>query len=331
MFSRWNHSRTRRDDQPLPSRTFFKHPEAVPPPPEWAPAPEKKHTLGLYNEASESDYDAAEAFCNQYPVDPARPLPSEIVERIEKQGCGAWTLERPHTSRFVGVIEGGDVIRMRTEKKCEDVCAFSNLPIVGGWYDTKKKNGVYYEAQVNRMDDVIAVGELPRSRFSLTANTLLTLRCCLWMSGMACKPYPEFRLPGWNRLSAALHLDDLRKFCEDPDGGRDYALPPGIKHISPNDIIGCGYVFSSGAIFFTHNGRRLPDAFTGMFLPRAQYDVFAAIGVCGRNEVEVNFGRELFVWKEGNDWAWKIEGHVGMKLAGPSGAEEEDLPAYSRT
>lgn len=161
MFSRWNHSRTRRGDQPLPSRTFFKHSETLPPPPEWAPAPEKKHTLGLYNEASESDYDAAEAFCNQYPVDPARPLPSEIVERIEKQGCSAWTLERPHTGRFVGEIEGGDVIRMRTEKNCEDVCVFSNLPIVAGWYDTKKKNGVYYEVQVNRMDDVIAVGELP--------------------------------------------------------------------------------------------------------------------------------------------------------------------------
>lgn len=31
---------------------------------------------------------------------------------------------------------------------------------------------------------------------------------------MACKPYPLFRLPGWNRLSAALHLDDRRKFYE---------------------------------------------------------------------------------------------------------------------
>lgn len=150
-------------------------------------------------------------------------------------------------------------------------------------------------------------------------------------TGLACKPYPAFRMPGWNRLSAALHLDDLRKFCEDPDGGRDYALSPTTTRISPHDIIGCGYVFHTGAIFFTYNGRRLPDAFIGTFLPRERYDVFAAIGVCGENEVEVNFGRQLYMWKEANDWAWQVDGHVGSQLAGSGAGEDEELPAYSRT
>ena len=33
--------------------------------------------------------------------------------------------------------------------------------------------------------------------------------------GTICKPYPDYRLPGWNRLSAGLHLDDMQKFYED--------------------------------------------------------------------------------------------------------------------
>ena len=78
--------------------------------------------------------------------------------------------------------------------------------------------------------------------------------------GTACRPYPEWRHPGWNRLSAALHLDDFRKFFEDPNGGRDYT--PELTEVSEDDIIGCGYDFTRCSIFYTYNGRRLPDAFT---------------------------------------------------------------------
>lgn len=143
--------------------------------------------------------------------------------------------------------------------------------------------------------------------------------------GTSCRPYPLWRLPGWNRLSAGLHLDDFRKFFEDPEGGRDYTNL--LNHISPGDTIGCGYEFSSGALFFTHNGQRLPNAFTGIYLPRQNYDVFAAIGVEGYNVFDVNFGGELFRWKEGNEWAWRVEGHVGRLTRGYDDPNEQ-LPAY---
>ena len=70
--------------------------------------------------------------------------------------------------------------------------------------------------------------------------------------GTACKPYPEWRFPGWNRLSAGLHLDDMRKFFEDPNGGRDYT--PELTEVSEDDIIGCGYDFTRCSIFYTYNG-----------------------------------------------------------------------------
>ena len=146
-------------------------------------------------------------------------------------------------------------------------------------------------------------------------------------TGTACRPYPAWRLPGWNRLSSGLHLDDFRKFFEDPDGGRDYTSL--LNRISDGDTIGCGYEFASGTVFYTHNGLRLPPAFSGVYLPRHTLDVYAAIGVEGRNSFEVNFGADLFRWKEGNEWAWRVEGHVG-RLTGSSGAVDDELPSYSR-
>lgn len=150
------------------------------------------------------------------------------------------------------------------------------------------------------------------------------------LSGTACRPYPDYRFPGWNRLSAGLHLDDLRKFFEDPDGGRDYTAE--LTHIDPGDTIGCAYEFATGALFYTHNGHRLPVAFYGLYLPRHEYDVFAAVGVSGECDFDINFGGASFVWKQGNEWAWKVEGHVNGNIAelpGLGGNHEQDLPAYS--
>ena len=144
-------------------------------------------------------------------------------------------------------------------------------------------------------------------------------------SGTSCRPYPAWRLPGWNRLSAGFHLDDFRKFFEDGDGGRDYT--DAIGRINDGDTIGCGCEFATGVLFYTYNGMRLPNAFTGIYMPRQKYDVFAAIGVEGVCDFQVNFGGDHFRWKEGNEWAWRVEGHVG-KLNGSSSAVDEDLPSY---
>lgn len=117
----------------------------------------------------------------------------------------------------------------------------------------------------------------------------------------------------------------MRKFFEDPDGGRDYA---GISRVSSGDIIGCGYEFSSGSLFFTYNGVRLAEAFGGVYLPRNEHDVFAAIGVEQECEFEVNFGGDYFKWAEGNEWQWKVDGLVG-RLSDTARFDDE-LPAYTQ-
>jgi hypothetical protein len=74
---------------------------------------------------------------------------------------------------------------------------------------------------------------------------------------------------------------------------------------------------------------RAAPAFAGLYVPRADFDVYAAVGVCGRSRLRVNFGGAPFRWKEGNGWAWRVEGHVG-RLAGGPGGEAEGLPSYAQ-
>ncbi|KXN83987.1 Protein ssh4 [Leucoagaricus sp. SymC.cos] len=279
-------------------------------PPEWAPAPERSYQYGKYGDAPGDEYEAGEEFCMTHPLSPPRLLPSHIIDRIQSHGGRAWGIEYPSLSRFSGTISndnkgGPGVVKVQTTPECGDVCLMSDLPILAGLYDTYGKTGVYYEIQIHRMKKCIAVGT-------------------------ACRPYPEYRLPGWNRQSAGLHLDDMRKFFEDPDGGRDYTSDR--TRINPGDTIGCGYEFTTGSLFYTHNGCRLPEAFNGLYLPRQNFDVFAAVGVEGECDFDVNFGGDYFKWKDGNEWAWKIEGHVGGNIASGSGLRgevDEELPAYS--
>ncbi|KAF9553857.1 endosome protein [Agrocybe pediades] len=278
-------------------------------PPEWAPALENSHKYGKLDDAPAEEYRNALEFCKKYPLDYPKMLPSDTVDEINRIGCKAWGIEVPITPRFVGHIENYNpdskgkpaVVSVRTQSKCKDVCLLSTIPIVAGLYDFGRKKGMYYEVYIKKMKGIIAIGT-------------------------ACKPYPQWRLPGWDRMSAGLHLDDMRKFFEDPNGGREYAQGL-ITRISPGDTVGCGYELQTGAIFYTYNGTRLPNAFTGIYLPHNDQDVFAAIGVEGDCEFEVNFGGELFRWLEGNEWDWRVEGHVG-RLEGRSGHLDDELPSY---
>ncbi|TFY78143.1 hypothetical protein EWM64_g5869 [Hericium alpestre] len=294
---------------PGPPPNQFNPPDA--PPPEWAAAPERSHTYGLVNEASEDDWEWAERFCKAYPMKAPGLLNSDVLERIKgPEGCGPWTMQfwSHTTDRFIGKIETdvkgigvAGATRVRTEKGCKDCSILSNLPIVAGMYAVPPTaKGAYFEVRINKMKGVIAIGT-------------------------ACLPYPYFRLPGWNRLSAGLHLDDRRKFFEDPEGGRDYACP----EVRAGDIVGCGYEFASGELFFTYNGARLPPAFRGIYMPRHTQDVYAALGFEGENEVEVNFGTGGFAWKEADsNYAWRVDGQVGGRLDDVQDSGSEQLPSY---
>ncbi|KAJ7600047.1 hypothetical protein C8J56DRAFT_743398, partial [Mycena floridula] len=89
--------------------------------------------------------------------------------------------------------------------------------------------------------------------------------------------------------------------------GKGQKYLPDTK-LQNGDIVGVGLIHKSGTVFFTLNGSRLPDAFTGIFLPHSKCDLFAAIGIKKKASLEINFGAEEFMWSEGNEWAWSVEG-----------------------
>ncbi|KAJ3761766.1 endosome protein [Lentinula raphanica] len=297
-------------------------------PPDWAPALESSYTHGQYNEASKQEYHDGISFCLENPLYPPSLIPSRLVDRIQSDGARAWGLEIPQEQlRFCGRIEnippdskGQNVVHVTTDTYCQMYCLLSDLPIAAGLYDTTGREGVYYEVIIEDMNP-------PHSFLAI---------------GTSCRPYPTFRLPGWNRQATGWHLDDLRKFFEDSDGGRDYtddgqplSLPwnpenRSEQYIPPGSTVGCGYVFNTGSLFFTYNGLRLPNAFSGAHLPRNELDVFAAIGVCGKTRFDVNFGGEPFRWVPGNTWQWRVEGIVGRLNPMHDEGNGDELPAYAR-
>ena len=157
-------------------------------PPAWQPAPEQVHALGLHSDAPDEEYEAGEAFCQRYPPEAPRLLPSEDVERIRQSGCGAWRLvlptEDPARAGCVKLHNGGEPGKMGTilvesSEDCRDICILSDLPLLAGLYDTRGKRGVYYEIKVLRMEGVIAIGALPVSLFTYIIHSNFVYRYCV--------------------------------------------------------------------------------------------------------------------------------------------------------
>lgn len=291
------------------------------PPPQWTAAPEQSYESGKYSDATTERYESGERFfVVQSRLDP--PPRFLKLDTAAPMSSKHWRMEFPKSPSAKGRVGSIFVTRnptgmtkIVTKKKCEDTCIFSNLPIMAGLYDIVGQKGVYYEVVIKEMIGVIAIGNpdsLPLRK--LTTSSLLT-RLTI---GSACLPYPNWRFPGWHQLSVGFHLDDFRKFFEDSGGGQDYDVSvASLEKISPGDSIGFGYEFESKSVFYTYNDKRLPTAFMGVYVPRDCYDVYAAIGVEGENEFEVNFGTVPFKWKEGNQNAWKVENHVGVAETSP--------------
>ena len=133
--------------------------------------------------------------------------------------------------------------------------------------------------------------------------------------GLASKPFPSFRLPGWEALSIGYHSDDGRKFIADPHGGKDYASPFG-----EGDVIGCGYRPSDGLVFFTKNGLELGLAALNIGVGIA---MFPTVGADGKTQLLVNFGQLPFVFS--------LPSQPSTSFPVPPPVEhEESLPQYSQ-
>lgn len=154
-------------------------------PPQWTPAAEQSHAYGKYNEATVDEYKEAALFCARVPVERPKLLSSDMVERLSQEGCRPWEMALPSSSRFKGFVVSGidkggaGVTKVVTDKKCEDVCIFSNLPIMAGLYDIKGKQGVYYEVVVREMIGFIAIGNSSSACSGISLANAVHGRLCM--------------------------------------------------------------------------------------------------------------------------------------------------------
>lgn len=122
--------------------------------------------------------------------------------------------------------------------------------------------------------------------------------------GLVTKPYPlAFRLPGYNNFSIGYESTGnlkinkpfptpLQQHQGEQSEYNALVLPP----LQQSDIVGFGYVLTTGTIFITRNGKKLLDVMRGCFI-----DMYPAVGCFLTNaKFQVNLGQMGFVWIEAN-------------------------------
>lgn len=315
-------SNTEMQYPPLPGTA----PIIVAPPPAYtsiSPAPEKSHLYGLRHEASHKAYKAAKQFTRENPPHEILP-PQEHVEYILLSGLKAWEMiipkERAIPSNIVNVSNKGLVISFHGKN---DIMVQANYPHFRPQYDdnssvqpspasinsttelmiSSQSEKNYHKSSLLNNEYRLILDKTAEHWFYYFEVTILSnpkIKDTTIAIGLTTKPYPNFRLPGWNDHSVGYHSDDGNKFHNDGFGGRSYAETWG----ETGDTIGCGYYSDTGIVFFTKNGKSQGNAFTGL-----KHIWFPTIGADGECKVEVNFGDDEreFRYKEAR----------GTSVAGP--------------
>ncbi|ODV91214.1 hypothetical protein CANCADRAFT_31926 [Tortispora caseinolytica NRRL Y-17796] len=254
-------------------------PTVLLPPPDY-PIQWRRHNNGAVA-IDDPDKEEAARFCAN------NPLVRGGVEGIELGKPETLALES--ISRFKGTISNlpGKCV-VRASPKCRDTTLLSNLPVYSPRHPRKR---VYYEATVTHMG--------PKN------SSLIVL-------GYSCKPYPQFRLPGWNRGSLSVHSDDGMRYVCDHFAGKPFVKP----FSNENSTYGIGMDFEQRSVIFTENGKVLKgwslvmdekeqqldghqDPATKIEGLEGDHDVYIALGVYGDVGVVVNFGLTPFQYQYG--------------------------------
>ncbi|ESK87891.1 endosome protein [Moniliophthora roreri MCA 2997] len=201
---------------------------------------------------------------------------------IQEKGVSAWSFE-PDIETINSLL-----VHARTEitflpDPASSSCVQSNLPL-------PKLNEVYYWE--------VKMFDLPEA-----TNVAI---------GLSTKPYPPFRLPGLNRYSIAYHSNG------DKSHNYPFTATSFGSSLKEGDVLGIGYRPRSGTVFFTRNGRKMDDAFTGL----NKWNLFPTIGADGPCSVHVNFGQAGFVFVEANVKKWGLAPSVGTLAPPPAYGSE---------
>ncbi|KAJ8495830.1 hypothetical protein ONZ51_g1479 [Trametes cubensis] len=217
---------------------------------------------------------------------PPNSMPTDITLSqflsIQEKGVSAWSFE-PDFEALSSLL-----VHARTELTFlpDPLCASSvqsNLPL-------PKLNEVYYwEAKM----------------FDLPPTTNVAI-------GLATKPYPWFRLPGLCRYSVAYHSNG------DKSHNFPFTATPCGTTLKEGDVLGVGYRPRSGTVFFTKNGRKMEDAYTGL----TNWNLFPTVGADGPCSIHINLGQSGFVFIEANVKRWGLAPSQGTLAPPPAYGSE---------
>jgi hypothetical protein len=131
--------------------------------------------------------------------------------------------------------------------------------------------------------------------------------------GLATRPYPSFRLPGWSKHSVAYFASDGFKSHDYPFTASSYGAP-----LKEGDVLGVGYRPRTGTVFFTRNGRKMDDAYTGL----QRLNLFPIVGANGPCTIHVNLGQAGFVFIEAQVKKWGLAPMTGTLAPPPAYGSE---------
>ncbi|KAG0050633.1 Rsp5p-dependent ubiquitination, sorting of cargo proteins at the multivesicular body [Gryganskiella cystojenkinii] len=240
---------------------------------------ETEERLAQLTDSQRQAYDVAKAFQE---ANPPNSVPTDIslsqYLSIQEKGVAAWEFEPSFDHQLF--------VHDRTELSFFDreACVQTNLPL------PKQQEVYYWEVKM----------------FEKSPQTTISI-------GVSTKPYPTSRLPGWNRHSVGYFSHNGQKYCNSPWSGYPYG-----PIYFEGDVIGCGYRPRNGNIFFTRNGRRIEDAYTGF----GRTNLFPTVGATGPCVLHVNFGQSGFVFVEANVKKWGLAPASGSLAPPPAYGSE---------
>ncbi|KAJ2088274.1 Protein ssh4 [Coemansia sp. RSA 986] len=234
---------------------------------------ERMRSQILLDEDSRQSYELALAFERQHPYGSVNTqMTAEQQSQVREKGVDAW--------EFVVDLDVNAMLQSKTEVLFMggENCVQTNLPL-------PKTNSVYYFE--------VKIVEKPTD-----VN--------MWI-GLATKPYPVWRMTGWNKYSTG--------YCANTGIVHQNSPFKGVRigeRLFVGDILGIGYQPRSGVVWFTRNGRRFKAIVSGMM-----YDLFPTISADGPCSFSANFGQRGFVFIEANVKRWGFGPVEGSMLPPP--------------
>ncbi|ODV91682.1 hypothetical protein CANCADRAFT_11440, partial [Tortispora caseinolytica NRRL Y-17796] len=245
---------------------------------------DEEEALEEMDDISRSNYLQARSFQEANPPDSVQTdISLSQHMAIQEKGVSAWQFEPDFENGATCMVEAHTEVIFSDA----DCSVQTNLPI-------PRQNEIYYwEAKL----------------YEKPSTSVVSI-------GLATKPYPPFRLPGYHRYSVAYDSLGNKRLNQPFKPTRKYG-PPLVE----GDVVGVGYSPRSNTVFFTKNGQKLDEAAHNM-----RQNLFPTIGANGPCVVHVNFGHAGFVYIAANVNKWGLApAHGNLAPPPPYGVEHGSI------